>query len=50
MAKTNAPAAPAIPAHGRTPENTPVPGGGSWTWDADSGAWVDTSPKPTEKE
>ena len=24
----------------RTPENTPVPGGGSWRWDYAAGAWV----------
>ena len=29
---------PAAPA--RTPENTPVPGGGSWRWDYAAGAWV----------
>jgi hypothetical protein len=23
----------------RTPENTPVPGGGRWTWNAVLGAW-----------
>lgn len=24
-----------------TPDNTPVPGGGRWTWDYDLAAWVD---------
>lgn len=43
--------APRKPAadHGRTPENTPIPGGGSWTWDAAAGAWVDVlATKPAD--
>jgi len=36
-AQASAPPA-ALPA--RTPENTPVPGGGSWRWDYAAGAWV----------
>ena len=24
-----------------TPENTPVPGGGSWRWDASASSWVE---------
>ncbi len=30
--------------HARTPDNTPIPGGGAWTWDAEAGAWVETRP------
>lgn len=30
-----------VEAHDRTPENTPLPGGGAWAWDADAGAWID---------
>lgn len=33
------------PDHGRTPENTPIPGGGAWTWDATAGAWVERLPR-----
>ncbi len=37
--------APKKPAeHGRTPENTPIPGGGAWTRDAESGAWAERVP------
>lgn len=36
--KANLPSAE--PAHNRTPENTPIPGGGSWTWDAVTGSWL----------
>jgi hypothetical protein len=34
--------------HTRTPNNTPIPGGGRWAWDADAGAWVsrDSAPEP----
>jgi hypothetical protein len=32
------------PAHDRTPENTPLPGGGSWQWDEHSGAWMPLEP------
>lgn len=28
------------PAHDRTPDNTPLPGGGSWQWDAAQGEWL----------
>ena len=46
--------APKQPAeHGRTPENTPIPGGGAWAWDADAGAWVAVPPRdaaPANKE
>lgn len=28
----------------RTPENTAIPGGGEWTWDADAGAWTEVKP------
>ncbi len=27
-----------------TPENTPVPGGGSWHWDASLPGWVENQP------
>lgn len=27
-----------------TPENTPVPGGGSWRWDATLPGWVENKP------
>ena len=27
-----------------TPENTSIPGGGSWRWDAVSRAWVENTP------
>ena len=33
------PAAPALPTEPATPDNTPLPGGGSWRWDAASLAW-----------
>ena len=39
---------PEASGHGRTPDNTPLPGGGSWSWDAEAGAWVDMSPKPAD--
>lgn len=29
----------AVPNHGRTPDNTPLPGGGRWSWDDIAGAW-----------
>ena len=32
---------PAMPGHGRTPDNTPIPGGGRWAWDDQAGAWLD---------
>lgn len=32
------------PAHDRTPDNTPLPGGGSWQWDAAQGAWLALEP------
>jgi len=31
---------------GPTPENTPLPGGGSWTWDNDLKAWAKPAPQP----
>lgn len=32
-----------------TPENTPIPGGGSWRWDADLLAWIaNTSDQPLQ--
>lgn len=39
--------AAAMPAagHDRTPENTPLPGGGSWRWDDVAGAWVENKPE-----
>lgn len=40
------PAAEAVVA---TPENTPVPGGGRWGWDAANTCWVDKdAPEPIE--
>jgi len=27
-----------------TPENTPIPGGGSWRWDATLHGWVENTP------
>lgn len=40
------------PTHPRTPDNTPIPGGGRWTWDADAGAWVslDTAPAAPQQQ
>jgi len=38
----NAIATPATPA--ATPENTPLPGGGSWHWDEPTGAWAENLP------
>ena len=35
--------------HCRTPENTPIPGGGSWTWDAVLGAWVPAADHAAEQ-
>lgn len=32
------------PSHDRTPENTPIPGGGSWQWDATAGQWISLDP------
>lgn len=49
MAKNKPEALPA-PDHGRTPENTPIPGGGSWTWDAEAGAWVENLPPEQTQE
>lgn len=37
-ADTPAPDAP------RTPENTPVPGAGSWRWDTSLQGWLENSP------
>jgi len=34
----------------RTPENTPLPGGGSWMWDSKARAWVPSAPAPTDTE
>jgi len=31
-----------------TPENTPVPGGGSWRWDIALPGWVENLPAETE--
>ena len=28
----------------RTPENTPIPGGGSWRWDYTNREWVENVP------
>jgi len=28
-----------------TPENTPVPGGGSWRWDTALACWVENTPE-----
>lgn len=39
MAKTDP--ATAAPAHDRTPDNTPLPGGGAWAWDDITGRWLD---------
>lgn len=47
-AKT-APAAPAPQApetEQRTPENTPLPGGGRWVWDTEQANWA---PAPTQE-
>lgn len=38
------------PAHDRTPENTPLPGGGSWQWDETSGAWTPLAPAEQTSE
>lgn len=35
--------------HGRTPDNTPIPGGGRWAWDDAEGAWISRDPKPEPK-
>lgn len=32
--------------HGRTPDNTPIPGGGRWAWDDERGVWVSLDSKP----
>lgn len=29
-----------------TPDNTPVPGGGSWQWDDSKPGWVEKTPEP----
>lgn len=30
-----------------TPDNTPLPGGGSWRWSIESAGWVESSPAAT---
>ena len=30
-----------------TPENTPLPGGGSWHWDTTAAAWAENLPPDT---
>lgn len=42
--------APPVQSHGRSPENTPIPGGGRWTWDQIGGRWVALANKPAYKE
>lgn len=37
-----APAAKAAP----TPENTPIPGPGTWRWSPARGGWVPNTPQP----
>lgn len=32
--------APPVQHHTATPDNTPIPGGGSWKWDATLLGWV----------
>lgn len=44
MSRADTPA----PDHGRTPENTPLPGGGSWSWDDVAGAWVENQPEAAD--
>jgi len=48
MTPSSAPKTPTARAadHGRTPENTPIPGGGSWRWDDSAGQWVEVLPSP----
>lgn len=29
-----------------TPDNTPIPGGGSWHWDIAGLGWVENAPNP----
>jgi len=41
------------PKNAATPENTPVPGGGSWHWSASEGAWIpntELASAPTQPE
>ena len=39
--EVNVPGAePSATEHTATPENTPVPGGGSWHWDYSTACWV----------
>lgn len=45
MAK-NTPETPATAV--RTPENTPVPGGGRWRWDIAAPGWVDLDAPPAD--
>ena len=41
MATKDTPAAPAA-----TPENTPIPGGGRWRWDATLPGWAEVLETP----
>lgn len=42
-----APSVPdAPPINAVTPENTPVPGGGRWSWDYPHACWVETHDEP----
>jgi hypothetical protein len=45
---TDLPAEPAQ--HTPTPDNTPVPGGGSWRWDIALPGWAENTatPQPTD--
>jgi hypothetical protein len=42
MAKTKT----AVASDGATPENTPLPGGGSWHWDDSLPGWAENLPAP----
>ena len=48
MSKASTPAQPAEPA--RTPDNTPIPGGGRWRWDDESQGWAPNDAPAPEKE
>ena len=32
-----------------TPDNTPLPGGGRWTWDRDNCCWAEKPAEPDQK-
>jgi len=50
MGKKNNPLKSEAVEQNPTPENTPVPGGGSWRWDITLPGWVENLPAPPQTE